>query len=79
MTFRLSYFDSFTDKDSSDLLCPKKFERIDKYIQRYLETEKIKEFLTKLEQELIEHSKIHITRIEKAENQDEQSKSNDNE
>jgi len=60
LTYRLSYFDTFSDKDSCELFYPKNFDNMHKHMKEYLQRESTKQFLNKLEDELTNHTKIHV-------------------
>jgi len=62
LTYMLSYFDSFTDKDTSELFCPSNFENIQKHIANYLERQEVKDFIAKLEESYLMYSKIHVAK-----------------
>jgi len=60
LTYRLSYFDTFSDKDSCELFYPKNFDNMHKHMKEFMERESTKRFLAKLEEDLTLHTKIHI-------------------
>jgi len=66
MTYRLSYFDTFTDKDTSELLCPKNFDHIQTHISKYLQRNDVKQFISQMEDALLTSSMIHISKPDNA-------------
>jgi len=64
LTYRLSYFDTFSDKDSCELFYPKKFENMHKHVKEYLARPDVRQFLAKLEDELTLYARISIGAIQ---------------
>ncbi|CAA2990584.1 Hypothetical predicted protein, partial [Olea europaea subsp. europaea] len=50
LTHRLSYFDTFSDKDSCEMFFPKNFENIHQHGKKYLQREDVKTFLCRMEE-----------------------------
>lgn len=59
LTYKLSYFDTFIDKHTSQLLIPSRFGGVHENAQAYLEKEEIKKFLDKFEKTRLNHAKSY--------------------
>ena len=71
LTYRISYVDTFSDKDTCELLYPKNFGDLHENTKQYQKREDVQDFIGKLEDGLMTYAKIHRINSENLEAKEE--------
>eukprot|EP00330_Aristerostoma_sp_ATCC50986_P000692 CAMPEP_0114592548 /NCGR_PEP_ID=MMETSP0125-20121206/14347_1 /TAXON_ID=485358 ORGANISM="Aristerostoma sp., Strain ATCC 50986" /NCGR_SAMPLE_ID=MMETSP0125 /ASSEMBLY_ACC=CAM_ASM_000245 /LENGTH=297 /DNA_ID=CAMNT_0001791247 /DNA_START=185 /DNA_END=1078 /DNA_ORIENTATION=- len=61
LSYRLSYFETYVDKDTTSVLQPKSFNNITEVVNKYKDRKDVKRFLQIMDENYLMHSKIRVS------------------